>query len=220
MTVATSPTDRGMRALLTQPVAVRRPRPVMSKAIPVRARVNPMRPGSVRRPRPVTPRPLAGGQRPRRGPPPMLSTLDREREAERERARRDRSRELADRERALRSFLDPKIGKHGRIENGSGPPKTLPTHYVAERAVMSGERQPRKRRRQGASAANEQPPPPQLPKEPRRQKLARAHRTSNQKHFHPSRWTEVEREERKPRGTQHKVHPETSPPLPPLSLPS
>ena len=22
-------------------------------------------------------------------------------------------------------FLDPKIGKHGRIENGSGPPKTL-----------------------------------------------------------------------------------------------
>ena len=65
-------------------------------------------------------------------------------------------------------FLDPKIRKHGRIENGSGPPKTLPTHHVAERAVMSGERRPRKRQGQGASAANEQPPPPQLPKEPRR----------------------------------------------------
>ena len=37
-------------------------------------------------------------------------------------------------------FLDPKIGKHGRIKNGRGPPKTLPTHHVAERAVMSGER--------------------------------------------------------------------------------
>ena len=86
-------------------------------------------------------------------------------------------------------FLDPKIGKHGRIANGSGPPKTLPTHHVAERAVMSGERQPRKQSGQGASAANEQLPPPQLPKEPRRQKRARAHRTSDQRHFHPSRWT-------------------------------
>ena len=37
-------------------------------------------------------------------------------------------------------FLDPKIGKHERIVNGSGPRKTLPTHHVAERAVMSGER--------------------------------------------------------------------------------
>ena len=55
-------------------------------------------------------------------------------------------------------FLDPKIGKHGRIENGSGPPKTLPTHHVSECAVMSGERQPRKRCGQGESAANEQTP--------------------------------------------------------------
>ena len=46
-------------------------------------------------------------------------------------------------------FLDPKIGKHGRIENGSRPPKTLPTHHVEERAVMSRERQPRKRSGQG-----------------------------------------------------------------------
>ena len=110
-------------------------------------------------------------------------------------------------------FLDPKIRKHGRIENGSGPPKTLLTHHVAERAVMSGERQPRKRCGQGESAADEQLPPSQLPKEPRRQKHARAHRTSDQRHFHLSRWTEVEREERKPHGTQHKVHPETSPSL-------
>ena len=67
-------------------------------------------------------------------------------------------------------FLDPKIGKHRRIANGSGPPKTLPTHHVAERAVMSWERQPRKQSGQGESAANKHLPPPQLPKEPRRQK--------------------------------------------------
>ena len=60
-------------------------------------------------------------------------------------------------------FLDPKIGKHRRIANGSGPPKTLPTHHVAESAVMSGERQPRKQRGQGASAANKQLPPPPPP---------------------------------------------------------
>ena len=78
-------------------------------------------------------------------------------------------------------FLDPKIRKHGRIENGSGPSKTLPTHHVAERAVMSGERQPRKRRGQGESAANEQLLPSQLPKEPRRQNCARAHQTSDQR---------------------------------------
>ena len=63
-------------------------------------------------------------------------------------------------------FLDPKIGKHERIANGSGPLKTLPTHHVAERAVMSGERPPRKQRGQGVSAANEQPP---LPNSRRRQ---------------------------------------------------
>ena len=54
--------------------------------------------------------------------------------------------------------LDPKIGKHGRIENGSGPPKPLSTHHVAERAATSGEKQPRKRSGQGESAATEQPP--------------------------------------------------------------
>ena len=54
-------------------------------------------------------------------------------------------------------FLNPKIRKHGRIEKRSGPPKLLSTHHVAERAVMSGEKQPRKRRGQGKSAANEEP---------------------------------------------------------------
>ena len=43
-------------------------------------------------------------------------------------------------------FLDPKIGKHERIANGIGPLKTLPTHHVAERAVMSGERPLRQQR--------------------------------------------------------------------------
>ena len=108
-------------------------------------------------------------------------------------------------------FLDPKIGKHRRIENGSGSPKLLSTHYIAERAAMNGEKQPRKRRGQGESAATEQPPSLQLPKELKRQRRARAQQTNVQRHFHPSRWTEVEREERKPHETQHQVHPETSP---------
>ena len=55
-------------------------------------------------------------------------------------------------------FLDPKIGKHRRIEKGGGPSKILSTHHVTERAAMSGEKQPRKRRGQGESAATEQPP--------------------------------------------------------------
>ena len=50
-------------------------------------------------------------------------------------------------------FLDPKIGKHGRIEKGSGPPKLLSTHHIAECAAMSREMQPRKRRGQGKFAA-------------------------------------------------------------------
>ena len=35
-----------------------------------------------------------------------------------------------------------------------------------------------------------------------------------QRHSHPSRWTEVEREEREPPQTQHQVHPETPPASP------
>ena len=78
-------------------------------------------------------------------------------------------------------FLDPKIGKHGRIENGSGPPKLLSAHHVAERAVMSGKKQPRKRRGQGESAATEQPPSLQFPKELKtRGALARNRRTSRE----------------------------------------
>ena len=55
---------------------------------------------------------------------------------------------------------------------------------------MSGASQPRKRRGQGASAANEQPPSLQLPKGLQRQRCARVHQTSDQRHFHPSRWIE------------------------------
>ena len=77
---------------------------------------------------------------------------------------------------------------------------------------MSWEKQPRKRRGQGESAANEQPPPLQLPKELKRRRRARAQQTNVQRHFHPSRWTEVEREGKEPHGMQHQVHPETPPP--------
>ena len=82
-------------------------------------------------------------------------------------------------------LLDPRIGKHGRIEQWSGPPKPLSTHHVAECVVMSEERQPRKRRGQGESAANEQPPTPQLPKGLKRQRRARAQQTNVQRHFPP-----------------------------------
>ena len=91
-------------------------------------------------------------------------------------------------------FPDPKTGKHGRIENGSGPPKLLSTHHVVECAAMSGEKQLRKRCGQGEYAVTKQPPSLQLPKELKRQRCAHAQQTNIQRHFHPSRWTEVERE--------------------------
>ena len=94
-------------------------------------------------------RPLARGQQSRRLPPPTLSTAS----GKQSESKNDGSdHESYPTESGLCDpslFLDPKIGKHGRIKNGRGPQKTLPTHHVAERAVMSGERQPRKRRGQG-----------------------------------------------------------------------
>ena len=36
-------------------------------------------------------------------------------------------------------LLEPKIGKHGRNENGSRPPKTLSTHHLTERAEATEE---------------------------------------------------------------------------------
>ena len=83
-------------------------------------------------------------------------------------------------------ILDPKIGKRGRIEKGSGPPKLLSAHHAAERAAMSGEKQLRKRRGQGESAATEQSPPLQLPKELKRQRHTRMQQMNVQRHFHPS----------------------------------
>ena len=71
-------------------------------------------------------------------------------------------------------FLNPKIGKYERIANRSGPRKTLPIHHVAERAVMSGERPPRKQREQGVSAANEQLPPSPPPQRSRKDRSALA----------------------------------------------
>ena len=82
--------------------------------------------------------------------------------------------------------LDPKIRKHGRIEQGSGPPKLFSTHHVAEHAVMSGEKQLSKRRGQGESVATEQPPPPQLTKGLKRQRRARAPRTNVHRHPPPT----------------------------------
>ena len=113
-------------------------------------------------------------------------------------------------------FLGPKTGKHGRNENGSGLPKTLPTHHLAERAVMSGESRPKTGRSAQGTAASEPLLDPQPPKGQRRQKRTHAHRQSHQRYFHPSRSQHGEREERKHHGKQHKVHPETPPSHPAL----
>ena len=52
------------------------------------------------------------------------------------------------------------------------------------------------------------------PKEKEKRERARPRQTQAQRHSHPSRWTEVEREEREPHQAQHQVHPETPPASP------
>ena len=109
-------------------------------------------------------------------------------------------------------FFDPKIGKHGRIDNGSVPPKLFSAHHVAERAAMSGGEATEEAARAGGVRCERATPSLQLPKELKRQRHSRAQQTNIQRHFHPSRsWTEVDREGRKPHRTQHQVHPETPP---------
>ena len=95
--------------------------------------------------------------------------------------------------------------------------KTLSNSHVVERAVRIGESQRHRRRGKGESAASEQLPLRPLPKEKEKRERARPPQTTAQRHSHPSRWTEVEREEREPPQTQHQVHPET-PPAPPAPL--
>ena len=93
-------------------------------------------------------------------------------------------------------------------------PKTLSNSHVVERAVRIGENQRHRRRRKWASAASGQLPLLPLPKEKEKQERAHPPQTKAQRHSHPSRWTEVEREEREPPQTQHQVHPETTPASP------
>ena len=93
-------------------------------------------------------------------------------------------------------------------------PKTPSNSHVVERAVRTGESQRHRRRGKGASAASGQLPLRPPPKEQEKQERARPPQTKAQRHSHPSRWTEVEREEREPPQTQHQVHPETPPASP------
>ena len=193
MVTTTSPASRGLRTLSTGSVAVRRPRPVTSRAVSIRvsrpvsprARANATGSEAIQGSQPITSRPFTEGQRLRRRPPPTLSTANGERgESEND----GYGHESCPTESGLYDpslFLDPKIGKHGRIEKGSGSPKLHTTHHVAERAAMSGEKQPRKQCGQGESAATEQPPSPQLPKELKRKRRACAQQTNVQRHFTP-----------------------------------
>ena len=116
-------------------------------------------------------------------------------------------------------LLDPKIGNHERIERGSGPPKLPSVHHVVERAVMNGEKQPRKRHGQGKSAANEQPPPFQLPKELKRQRHALAQQTNVQRHFPPLSLARPRPSRRGGSFTGHNIKCTLRPPPPLLSCP-
>ena len=146
--------------------------------------------------------------------PPRFSPLDREREAERECNQRDRSQELTNRERAPQSFRVSRPEDREALEDRERERASEDSldSSPSRACEVSGESQPKKGQSgQQATAASKTLLDPQPPKEPRRQKRARAHRPSVQKHFHPSRWTHVKREERKPHGKQDKVHPENPP---------
>ena len=86
--------------------------------------------------------------------------------------------------------------------------------HIVERAVRIGESQQSQRRGKWASAASGQLPLLHLPKEEEKKERARSRQTNAERHSHPSRWTEVEREEREPHQAQHQVHPETLPASP------
>ena len=99
------------------------------------------------------------------------------------------------------------------IEQWKGPPETS-LDSSRRRACYDERREATEEAaRQGEFAATEKPPPPQLPKGLKRQGHARAQQMNVQRHSPPSRSTEVEREWRKPPGTQHQVHPGTPTPL-------
>ena len=95
-------------------------------------------------------------------------------------------------------------------------PKTPSNSHIMERAARIGGSQRHRRRGKWESAASGQLPLRPLPKEKEKRERARPPQTKAQRHSHPSRWTEVEREGREPPQTQHQVHPETpaSPPAP------
>ena len=107
-------------------------------------------------------------------------------------------------------LLQPKLGKPGRIANGSRPPKTLSTHHLAERAVMRG-RADRGRGRAGSRG----PPRPETPGTPAPEgaEETKFQRAPEERPvaLPSSHWQQVEREERKPHGKQHQVHPEAPP---------
>ena len=104
-------------------------------------------------------------------------------------------------------LLDPKIGNNGRIIRGGETPKSLSIPHVVERAARNVERQPRQRRGKGESDASGQLPLRPLPKEKGKRVRAHAHQTKVQRHSHPFRWTEIEREGREPLETQHPASP-------------
>ena len=102
----------------------------------------------------------------------------------------------------------------GRIQRGSKSLKTPSHSHVVEHAVRMKESPQTRRRGKGKSVESGQLPHLHRPKAKERRKRARPRQTAAQKHSHPSRSTEAEREGRKPHQTQHQVHPETPPASP------
>ena len=77
-----------------------------------------------------------------------------------------------------------------------------------------GESPQTRRRGKWTSVESGQLPLLLLPKEKEKRERARPRQTNAQRHSHPSRWTEAEREERERHQAQHQVHPETPPASP------
>ena len=102
----------------------------------------------------------------------------------------------------------------GRIKRGSKSLKTPSHSHVMERAVRMRESLQTRRRGNGKSVESGQLPLLLRLKAKEKRERARSRQTNAQRHSHPSRWTEAEREGREPHQTQHQVHPETPPPSP------
>ena len=135
---------------------------------------------------------------------------------QRERQWRDRTREPSDRERALRSFhASPAKTREAREDRKREQASEDSLNSSPRRACSDERGEPTEDGAEQAAGVrrNERPLAPLLPKEPRKQKSQRA---PDERPVVPPPLSldQVEWEERKPYGKQHKGHPEAPPSSP------